>query len=134
MDDAFSTTEVCAVLQMPRTTLDAWMLRGYLDLPPGPGTGRSRRLTETEVVRFAVMYRLTIIGIPAQSAGISAEYVYLPLPRDAVLVIPGIGHTRVTTWSEIACNKSPQHDVFVVLDLATLWSFVQSRLKRLRAD
>ena len=64
----FSATDVVAALQIPRTSFDAWVLRGHLDLPKGPGTGRARRLTFLEVVRTAALAELVRSHIPPKAA------------------------------------------------------------------
>lgn len=64
----FSVTEVCTALSLPRTSFDAWNLRGHLRLSKGPGTGHTRRLTFDQVVRVAIIAELTRNGIGSGAA------------------------------------------------------------------
>lgn len=64
----YSATEVCAALKLSRQTFDAWTLRGHLELPKGPGTGRTRLLTFEQVMRVATLDVLTRQGMTIGSA------------------------------------------------------------------
>jgi hypothetical protein len=59
----FSTAEVCAAAGVSRVTFEGWLLRNLLDLPPGPGTGRSRHYSRLDAVRIAVVTEFTRLGI-----------------------------------------------------------------------
>lgn len=68
----YSSTEICEAIRLPRTTLDAWLLRRYIDLPPGPGTGRTRKFTSDEVVIIAVTAELTKLSLNIKAAAHAA--------------------------------------------------------------
>jgi hypothetical protein len=57
-----------AALGIARTAFDSWVVRGYLDLPKGPGTGRSRQMTFWEVVRTATLAEMVRNRIPPKEA------------------------------------------------------------------
>jgi hypothetical protein len=73
----YNSAEVCAAAGVPRVTFNAWLLRKYLPLPPGPGTGRSRQYSMLDAVRIAVvadLNRLGInVGVAAKLSGLVAE-------------------------------------------------------------
>ena len=84
-EETYSATEVVAALDISRPAFDSWVLRGYLGLERGPGTGRARRLTFEEVVRVAALYALVRNGITAQKAGnllLSVEHEFRNALRD----------------------------------------------------
>lgn len=75
--DGYSSTDVCEATGLRRTTLDAWLLRRYLDLSPGPGTGQERRFTVDEVILIALAAELTKLGVTVRAAAHAANI----LPR-----------------------------------------------------
>jgi hypothetical protein len=66
---SYSSADVCRAVGLPRPTFDAWLLRQYLPLPEGPGTGRARTYSLLDAVRIAAAYELTRIGISVGFAG-----------------------------------------------------------------
>jgi hypothetical protein len=75
VSDGYSSSAVCAAIDVPRTTFDAWVLRGYLHLSPGPGTGRARMLTALDAVRLATVAQLNRLGITISVAGRASRRV-----------------------------------------------------------
>jgi hypothetical protein len=71
--EGYSSTDVCEATGLRRTTLDAWLLRRYLDLSPGPGTGQERRFTIDEVVLIAITADLTKLGLTVGAAAHAAN-------------------------------------------------------------
>jgi hypothetical protein len=71
----YSSNEVCAATGLRRTTLDAWVLRRYLDLSEGPGTGRERRFTFDEFVVIVIAAELTRLGLSVGVAAHAANYL-----------------------------------------------------------
>ncbi len=69
-DRTYNSAEVCDAAGVPRVTFNAWLLRNYLLLPPGPGTGRSRQYSMLDAVRIAVVADLNRLGI---SVGVAAR-------------------------------------------------------------
>lgn len=65
----YNSAEVCAAAGLSRSTFDAWLLRNYIPLKPGPGTGRSRTYSLLDATRIAVVAELTRIGISVGTAG-----------------------------------------------------------------
>jgi hypothetical protein len=97
VEQGYSATAACAAVGVPRTSFDAWVLRGYLPLMPGPGTGRARALTLLDAVRFAAMGQLTRLGIPVAAAGKAARNVetrMLKAPRSGQRWLMIIGAAR----------------------------------------
>lgn len=78
----FSSAEVCLAVGLPRPTFDAWMLRGYMSLPPGPGTGRARRFSVTNAVRLAVTAELSRLGVSVSAAARAAQMIWEPFEAD----------------------------------------------------
>ncbi len=70
--ERYSSAEVCDATGLRRTTLEAWILRRYLDLSSGPGTGRERRFTLDEVILIAVTAELTRLGLTVGAAAYAA--------------------------------------------------------------
>jgi hypothetical protein len=66
---SYSSAEVCRAAGLPRPTFDAWLLRRYLPLPLGPGTGRSRTYSLLDAVRISVVFELNRLGINVGTAG-----------------------------------------------------------------
>jgi hypothetical protein len=64
----FTSAEVCVAARVSRGTFDAWLLRRYLPLPPGPGTGRVRKFSFVDVVRVAVVAELNRQGFSVSKA------------------------------------------------------------------
>jgi hypothetical protein len=87
VSEGYSSSAVCEALGLPRTTFDAWMLRGYLPLPAGPGTGRARALSLLDAVRIGTIAQLHRLGIPLSLAGgatrLVQEHVLKPHRHDA---------------------------------------------------
>jgi hypothetical protein len=68
----FTSTQVCVAARMSRGTFDAWLLRRYLSIPPGPGTGKVRKLSLVNAIRIAIVAELCRQGFPVSKA---AAYV-----------------------------------------------------------
>jgi len=77
-EPTFTSAEVCLAVGLSRPTFDAWMLRGYMSLPPGPGTGRARRFSLTNAVRLAVTAELNRLGVSVSVAARAAILVSEP--------------------------------------------------------
>ena len=66
----YDTAEVCRAAGLAPKTLDSWLLRRALPLlPPGPGTGRSRRYSLLDVTRVCAAAELVRQGISIGIAG-----------------------------------------------------------------
>jgi hypothetical protein len=64
----YGSAEVCRVVGVARPTFDAWLLRGYLPLRNGPGTGRQREFSLLDAVRIAAVAQLTYLGVTVRNA------------------------------------------------------------------
>ncbi len=84
-DRSYSTAEVSAAAGLNRMLLDAWLLRKYLPLPPGPGTGRSRRYSRLDAVRIAVVGELVRLGLGISVAAQAAEFIDAATPEEQKL-------------------------------------------------
>jgi len=84
----YTSAEVCRAVGLPRSTFDAWLLRQFLPLPLGPGTGRSRSYSLLDAVRIAVVAELTKQGISVGIAGRLCGLILKPFsdPRTALLL------------------------------------------------
>jgi hypothetical protein len=96
VSEGYSSSAVCVALGLPRTTFDAWMLRGYLPLPAGPGTGRARALSLLDAARIGTIVQLNRLGIPLSLAGGATRLVeervlkpYQPGTKWMMAIAPG---------------------------------------------
>lgn len=71
--ESYSSNQICDATGLRRTTLDAWILRRYLKLGLGPGTGRERRFSFEEVILIAVAAELSRLGLTASAATTAAN-------------------------------------------------------------
>jgi hypothetical protein len=65
------------------------LLRKYLPLPPGPGTGRSRRYSILDAVRIAVVAELGRFGINIGTAAKAAELIGEPVDEPNQVLVMG---------------------------------------------
>jgi hypothetical protein len=88
-DRTYSSAQVCRAAGLPRPTFDTWLLRRFLPLPPGPGTGRERQYSLLDAVRIAVAAELTRQGIAIGIAGRRCALIQQPFaePRTALLLV-----------------------------------------------
>jgi hypothetical protein len=70
--EGYSSNQVCDATGLRRTMLDAWVLRRYLPLSDGPGTGKERRFTLSEAIMVATTFELTRLGLSVADAAHSA--------------------------------------------------------------
>lgn len=91
----FGSGEVALAAGIPRATFDAWLLRKYLPLPPGPGTGRSRRYSLLDATRIAVAAELSRLSIAASIAAAASSQIDTTMiepdqgrPRTALILVP----------------------------------------------
>jgi hypothetical protein len=68
----FTSTQVCLAARMSRGTFHAWIMRRYLSVPPGPGTGKVRKFSLVDAVRIAIVAELCRQGFSVSKA---AAYV-----------------------------------------------------------
>jgi hypothetical protein len=73
--DGYTASEVCEAVGLRRTTLDVWLLRRYLKLSDGLGTGHQRRFTATEVILIATTAELTKLGLTVGAAAHAANII-----------------------------------------------------------
>ncbi len=71
----YSSAAVCQAAGLSRATFDAWLLRHYLPLPPGPGTGRERRFSANEAILVAIAAQLTKSRLSITAAGHAVEFL-----------------------------------------------------------
>jgi len=64
----FTSAEICLAADVARGTFDAWLLRRYLPVPIGPGTGKVRKFSVLDAIRIAVVAEMNRLGIPVSSA------------------------------------------------------------------
>ena len=83
----FTSSEVCRALDLPRSTFDAWMLRGYMSFPPGPGTGRARLFDWDAVRRLAVTKALVDTHVPPSQAALWAMMVMLRVQNQNIQTV-----------------------------------------------
>lgn len=72
---------------MSRITIELWVSRDYLSLPPGPGKGRGRKWTAEELFRVTVMSALVNIHVGPMHAGRIAQNLTWPIDRSAPLFV-----------------------------------------------
>ena len=92
----YGSAEVARAAGIKRGMFDSWLLRKYLPLPPGPGTGRARQYTLLDAVRVAAMAHLTSIGVVPGRAGSSVAAIgRVPQPGDTLILTadPASGHS-----------------------------------------
>jgi hypothetical protein len=93
--DGYSSNEICDATGLRRTTLDAWVLRRYLNLSEGPGTGRERRFSFDEVVMISIAAELARLGLSVGIAAHAANYInrlaaegkQVPIDKERCLLI-----------------------------------------------
>jgi hypothetical protein len=149
VSEGYPATAVCAAVGVPRTSFDAWLLRGYLPLLPGPGTGRARALTLLDAIRFAAMAQLTRLGIPVAAAGKAARNIearMLKAPRSGRRWMMIIGPARSEEASNVgsffigefkgladveyaAGLRLSGPPAFVVMDISTLAERITNALE-----
>jgi MerR HTH family regulatory protein len=85
----YNSVGICRATGLSQHTFDAWLLRGILPLPPGPGTGRSRDYSALDAVRIGVAVEMTRAGISPSAAARICGNIHLPLfqPRTALLLV-----------------------------------------------
>jgi hypothetical protein len=152
----YSSAEVCRAVGLSRRTFDAWLLRQYLPLPPGPGTGRLRTYSLLDAVRISVVYELSRLGINAGTAarfsGLIADSSIAPATtrRTALILVPGLGQDgaeprapavavyRFESWKDI--ESALRKDFvdgppagFVMLDVTTIVDRTRAALNDLPA-
>ncbi|GIK98487.1 MAG: hypothetical protein BroJett029_26960 [Alphaproteobacteria bacterium] len=71
----FTQTEVLKVTRLTAATLQTWVNRGLLDLSEqNPGTGKRRQYSALDVVRLAIIKRLTRFGFSVSVARTIARH------------------------------------------------------------
>jgi hypothetical protein len=147
VSEGYTATAVCAAVGVPRTSFDAWVLRGYLPLMPGPGTGRARALTLLDAIRFAAMGQLTRLGIPVAAAGKAARNIeprMIKAPRRGQRWMMVLGPARseeatgplligackgLADVEHLAGSHLPDLTTFVVMDISTIAERITSALE-----
>jgi hypothetical protein len=127
--DGYSSNEICDATGLRRTTLDAWVLRRYLNLSEGPGTGRERRFSFDEVVMIAIAAELTRLGLSVGIAAHAANYIdrlaadgkHVPIDKKRCLLI--VRQPPRTKPIEI---EAPS-----LMGLAVVWPATSERLAKI---
>jgi MerR HTH family regulatory protein len=129
----YDTAEVCRAAGLLPKTFDGWLLRRSLPLlPPGPGTGRSRRYSLLDVVRIAAAADLTrqgvSIAVAANIVGNISDNHIAPATKRRWALIAGpqpddgpdneVILCHYKTWAEIELDSLPT--TFTWLDVTAI--------------
>lgn len=135
--ERYTSSAVCAALGLPRTTYDAWMLRGYVS-PQGPGTGRARLLDLETIIRLAIMKVGADFGVSPTMAG-NWSNVCIMLMRDRVefrylhvRMYPGPDHETSYFPDDELMQDAPRPDpvLKLTLDIRQIVSSVRDALRK----
>jgi hypothetical protein len=86
-EETFGSAEVARAAGLKRNTLDTWLMRHYLPLPAGRGTGRARTYNLLDAVRASAMVHLTSIGVtPARAGHATTAIRRVPMPGDTLII------------------------------------------------
>lgn len=115
-----------------RTTLDAWVLRRYLDLSEGPGTGRERRFTFDELVIIAIAAELTRLGLSVGVAAHAANYLFQLATEGKV--VPIEDERCLLFVRQPPASKPIEIEAPSLMGLTIVWPKTAERLKKILDD
>lgn len=119
--EAFSSAQVCRASGLSRGTFDAWMLRRYMPVEPGPGTGRVREFSILDAVRIALAAELTRLGVSVSIASRMSGFVQdrhlTPLNKKGWVLLLA---SSSSVHSKDAENRGPGHTLIKFDGLADI--------------
>jgi hypothetical protein len=129
--ESYSSNQVCDAIGLRRTTLDAWVLRRYLPLADGPGTGKERRFSLVEAIMVATTFELTRLGLSVADAAHSsfvidrfaADGFKVPIQEDGWLLV--VGQAPRSKPIETEAPTIRRQDVIRVKPPGELWPHIR---------
>lgn len=143
----FKKKEVVEAIAIPESTFEHWTDRKLIGLAPedipGDGRGKPRRFSQRTVVKLAIAHKISLLGIPANTAvALASKFTDVPQHGRPIGALFPIGRTVLLATPDGAGtirNIQPDGDLdslfksdsAIVVDIGAIVSNLHMRLATL---